>query len=396
MSFFQKTEKEEALHQIYKVSYSAAIGQLILVLMVTYQFLNIVPIYELYLGVGVHFIIYTSRIYLSSQYFIMYKSNKHTPIKPFWFNIFAIYIFLSGLTWGLSFILLSHENIPSEYHFFLASIMIGLGGAAITTLGTRLSFYLLFTVPILSIYIIWLMLQGDKLHIISAILILFILIFYRITVERYSDFFYESIKKRNKAIQTQREMVERLSKASELKDNETGMHIKRVSHFSYLLTKESAQDQILLENIYLASAMHDAGKLGIPDNILLKQGKFTEEEWLQMQNHTRIGKYLLEGSESELIKLSESIAYTHHEKYDGSGYPRGLKGKEIPIEGRIVAIADVYDALISKRPYKKSWSNEEAFTYIEEEAGKSFDPELVNYFLLLKEKVVSYQESHQD
>jgi HD-GYP domain-containing protein (c-di-GMP phosphodiesterase class II) len=396
MSFFQKTEKEEALHQIYKVAYSAAVGQLILVFMVAYQFLDIVPIDKLYLGVGVHFIIYTSRIYLSSRYFKMYKSNKHTPIKPFWFNIFSLYIFLSGLTWGLSFILLTYENIPSEYHFFLASIMISLGGAAITTLGTRLSFYLLFTVPMLSIYIIWLVFQEDKLHIALAILILLILIFYYMTVKRYSNFFNESIKKRNEAIGTQREMIERLSKASELKDNETGMHIKRVSHFSYLLAKECTQDKILLENIYLASAMHDAGKLGIPDNILLKKGKFTTEEWIQMQKHTIIGKNLLEGSESKLIQLSESIAYTHHEKYNGTGYPRSLKGENIPIEGRIVAIADTYDALTSKRPYKEAWSNEQAFAYIEEKSGTSFDPELVKHFLNLKEKIVAYQNTHQD
>jgi len=396
MSSFQKTANEEALNQIYKVSYAATIGQILLLFTVSYLFFGLIPLNILAIGVSTHLLIYSIRSYVTWRYFKISENNKYKKIQAFWFYFYAVSVFLAGLAWGLSFILLTYEHIPVEYPFFMTAVIIGLGGAAITTLGTDLSIYLLFTIPMLSSYFIWFCFQSDKIHNVSAVLLLLIIFFYRITVQRYSEFFHLSIKKRNKALRAQREMVERLSKASELKDNETGMHVKRMRYYSYLLSKVSGQEEKITSNILLASSMHDAGKIGIPDSILLKNGKLTEEEWEIMKSHTLIGQDLLKDSESELIQLSESIALTHHEKFDGSGYPKGLKGEEIPIEGRIVAIADVYDALVSKRPYKEPWSNEEAFAYIQEEAGRSFDPELVKHFLNLKGKIVAYQKAHQD
>jgi response regulator RpfG family c-di-GMP phosphodiesterase len=328
----------------------------------------------------------------------MQGHKKHEPNynEKKWFIFFASCVVISGIVWAASLFLLTYETVPHHYAFFLIAVMIAFGGTAIATLGTNMTIYLLFMLPILGSYFFWFAFQDEKVYQVSAILIAMIMLFYYITVRRYRDFFYQSIEKRNSALNTQREMIERLSKAAELKDNETGKHIQRVSYFSYCLAKEAGVSEFILDNIYLASAMHDAGKIGIPDNILLKKGKFTTEEWIEMQSHSTIGKELLEGSESELIQLCESIAYTHHEQYDGSGYPQGLKGKEIPLEGRIVAIADVYDALRSKRPYKEPWTQEETFAYLEKKSGKSFDPELVKHFIHIKEDIIKYQETHKD
>lgn len=181
-----------------------------------------------------------------------------------------------------------------------------------------------------------------------------------------------------------------------LRDEETGMHIARMSHYCYLLAKEARCNKKFIKNILYASTMHDVGKIGIPDHILLKNGKLDESEYKIMQTHSEIGKELLNGSDVDLLILAESIAHTHHEKYDGTGYPRGLKGESIPIEGRIAAICDVFDALVSDRPYKKGWSNEEAISLIQEESGKHFDPELVNCFMNIIPDVLEYQKTHQE
>jgi len=132
--------------------------------------------------------------------------------------------------------------------------------------------------------------------------------------------------------------------------------------------------------IFRAAPLHDVGKLGISDEILLKPGKLTPEEFLVMQSHTTIGDQILSNSASVLIQTAQEIAVSHHEKFDGSGYPKGLVGEAIPLSGRIIAVADVFDALTSKRPYKEAWSFEQAISYIKENSGTSFDPRCVNAF----------------
>jgi putative two-component system response regulator len=137
-----------------------------------------------------------------------------------------------------------------------------------------------------------------------------------------------------------------------------------------------------------ASPMHDIGKIGVPDSILLKPGKLEAEEFQIMKTHSEIGARILEGDDSALLRLARTIALTHHEKWDGSGYPRGLVGEEIPLEGRLTALADVYDALTSVRPYKRAWSADEAFAHIREQAGGHFDPRLAHLFLQLREEIM--------
>ncbi|MGJ8693014.1 MAG: HD-GYP domain-containing protein [Thalassotalea sp.] len=180
--------------------------------------------------------------------------------------------------------------------------------------------------------------------------------------------------------QTRLQVVQRLGQAAEFKDNETGMHVLRMSHYSHILALEVGMDPIEAELLLHASPMHDIGKIGIPDRVLQKPGKLDAEEWNIMQTHAEIGAKILTGDDSELLKMAYVVALTHHEKWDGSGYPNGLQGEKIPLVGRIVAVADVFDALTSKRPYKEAWTVADALSFLNDNANKHFDPELVGAF----------------
>ncbi|MBE9529270.1 MAG: response regulator [Proteobacteria bacterium] len=175
------------------------------------------------------------------------------------------------------------------------------------------------------------------------------------------------------------ETVNRLTLAAEYRDKETGSHIKRISLCSQLLARYCGLDEPQVEAIFFGSPMHDVGKIGIPDSILLKPGKHTEEEFETMKTHSVIGADILRDAESEILIAAREIALSHHEAWDGSGYPDGLKGEEIPISGRIVRVADVYDALRSARPYKKAMTHEEAYKIMYEQKDK-FDPSLLKAF----------------
>ncbi|TPV60906.1 two-component system response regulator [Aestuariibacter sp. GS-14] len=176
---------------------------------------------------------------------------------------------------------------------------------------------------------------------------------------------------------TRLQVVQRLGRASEYKDNETGMHVMRMSHYSKVLALAYGFSEQQAETLLHAAPMHDIGKIGIPDHIMLKPGKLTEEEFEVMKTHPQIGAEILGEADSDLLRIAKSVALTHHEKWDGTGYPNGLKAEDIPIEGRIVAIADVFDALTSKRPYKEAWSVEKTMDLIKRESGVHFEPKLV-------------------
>lgn len=176
---------------------------------------------------------------------------------------------------------------------------------------------------------------------------------------------------------TRLQVVQRLGRASEYKDNETGMHVLRMSHYSKVLALAYGFSEQQAETLLHAAPMHDIGKIGIPDHIMLKPGKLTEEEFEVMKTHPQIGAEILGEADSDLLRIAKSVALTHHEKWDGTGYPNGLKAEDIPIEGRIVAIADVFDALTSKRPYKDAWSVEKTMDLIKRESGVHFEPKLV-------------------
>ncbi|KJZ00707.1 MULTISPECIES: response regulator [Pseudoalteromonas] len=192
----------------------------------------------------------------------------------------------------------------------------------------------------------------------------------------------------------QLELIQRLSHAAEYKDNETGQHIIRMSRYCHIIARAYGFNEAHAESLLLAAPMHDIGKIGIPDNILLKPGRLDQDEYRQMQTHASIGADILAGSSSALIQLAHRLALEHHERFDGNGYPNGLQGEEISIEGRICAIADVFDALTSKRPYKEPWPIDKAVQLLQEEKGKHFDPELVDIFMACLDDILAVKAQY--
>ncbi|GAA3916428.1 two-component system response regulator [Litoribacillus peritrichatus] len=187
---------------------------------------------------------------------------------------------------------------------------------------------------------------------------------------------------------TQLQIVHRLGRAAEYKDNETGLHVIRMSHYSVELGRLLGLTEYELDLLLHASPMHDVGKIGVPDHILLKPGKLTDEEWAIMYQHPQIGADIIGDHDSPLLAMAREIALTHHEKWDGSGYPNQLAGEDIPLVGRIVAVADVFDALTTERPYKKAWTVEKALDCLTESTGSHFDPELIPLFKKMMPKVL--------
>ena len=192
------------------------------------------------------------------------------------------------------------------------------------------------------------------------------------------------------------QVVRRLGRAAEYRDNETGLHIIRMSYISVIIGRAAGMAEEDLDLLLNASPMHDIGKIGVPDHILLKPGKFEPEEWEIMKTHAQIGGDILSGDDSPMMSMAREIALTHHEKWDGSGYPNSLKGTDIPLVGRVSALADVFDALTSVRPYKKAWSIEDAVSFINENSGSHFDPELVKHFVDSLDLIVDVKEKYME
>ncbi len=179
---------------------------------------------------------------------------------------------------------------------------------------------------------------------------------------------------------TRLEIIRRLGRAAEFKDNETGLHVVRMSYYSKLIALSAGLSNEHAELLFNAAPMHDIGKIGIPDNVLRKPGKLDDDEWDLMQQHTSMGGDIMGDQTSELLQMARTIAITHHEKWNGKGYHQGLSGEDIPLESRIVAIADVFDALTSERPYKEAWPVDKTVDLITRESGEHFDPMLVDAF----------------
>jgi putative two-component system response regulator len=196
--------------------------------------------------------------------------------------------------------------------------------------------------------------------------------------------------------QTRLQIIQRLGRAAEYKDNETGMHVIRMSYYSRLLAESLSISDEWTELVFNAAPMHDIGKIGIPDRILLKAGRLDEMEWALMQRHTIYGAEIMGEHESELIQMASEVALTHHEQWNGKGYPQCLAGEDIPLAGRIVAIADVFDALTSDRPYKRAWTVDEAMALIEKGAGEHFDPTLVPIFKSRLPEVLKVREQYAE
>lgn len=195
---------------------------------------------------------------------------------------------------------------------------------------------------------------------------------------------------------TRLQVIHRLGRAAEYRDNETGMHVIRMSHYAYAVGVKAGLTREEADLLLNASPMHDVGKIGIPDSILTKPGKLSPEEWVVMRRHSEYGASILGDYPHPLFQASRIIALTHHEKWNGEGYPNGLAGEDIPLFGRIVALADVFDALTSVRPYKDAWTVETALDWIKSQRGQHFDPNLVDVFFSVLPDILEFKDKYAE
>ena len=206
----------------------------------------------------------------------------------------------------------------------------------------------------------------------------------------------ESVMLHQEIWDTQKEIIATMGEIGEVRSKETGNHVKRVAEYSYVLARALGMDHAEAEILRVVSPMHDIGKVAIPDAVLNKPGKLTDEEYEIIKSHTRIGHQLLKGSKRKLLKAAAIVAEQHHEKWDGTGYPNGLKGEEIHIYGRITAVADVFDALSAERVYKPAWPLERIEKLFREERGKHFDPQVVDAFFRELPKLLEIRDRLRD
>ncbi len=197
-------------------------------------------------------------------------------------------------------------------------------------------------------------------------------------------------------VSREQETLLRLAKAGEYRDEDTGFHVIRMAKYSREIAEELGLGEKECDEIEYAAPMHDIGKIGVPDNVLLKPGKFETAEWQVMQKHTLIGHGILSNSQSRYIQTGSVIALNHHERFDGTGYPNGLAGRDIPLVARIVSVADVFDALVSPRPYKNPWKTEKAQEYLKNNAGTQFDPNCVEAFFERLSNIEIIQKEFSD
>ena len=209
--------------------------------------------------------------------------------------------------------------------------------------------------------------------------------FLYLQIQSQNQMLEAKVRERTRELEgAQFEIIERLAKAAEFRDDNTGQHTERVGQMAALIAKQIGLPESQVSLIRRAAPLHDVGKIGIPDKILLKLGKLTADEFAMVRTHTTIGARILSGSRFPILRIAEEIAFSHHERWDGDGYAR-IPGDSIPLPGRIVAIADVFDALTQQRPYKDAWPVDQAISEIEQQRGRQFDPKLVEAFLRIIE-----------
>ena len=207
----------------------------------------------------------------------------------------------------------------------------------------------------------------------------------------------DTVQQRTKELNdTRMEIIRRLGRAAEYKDNETGMHVIRMSLYSKILARAAGLDEEQAELLLNAAPMHDVGKIGIADHILSKPGSLNNEEWAVMRKHPEFGAEIIGDNASSILRMARIVALAHHEKWDGSGYPLGLSGENIPLAARIVAIADVFDALTTMRPYKEAWSVDDAIADLQKDAGSHFDPQLVSKFVAVLPEILKVRASYAE
>lgn len=300
-----------------------------------------------------------------------------------------------GCAWGYIFFQ-TIQLAPENYDLVVLATSIGFISAAMLSAGSKFKTYLLLTSPISLAVLVALSAQQNETTPIALTITLLAYVFIYSSAFRFSQQFKENLWSFHQMKASKQDMIDTLGRASEYRDEETGEHVIRMSQSCYLMAKEIGFTEEKAVALRQASSLHDIGKIGIPDAILRKPGKLTDDEYALMKTHTDIGHNILQGSTSETIQLARIITKTHHEKWDGTGYPNQLKGVDIPIEGRITAICDVFDALTSERPYKKPWPFEKAKQYLEDNKGSHFDPRLVDVFFKILPQVITFRSAHAD
>lgn len=311
----------------------------------------------------------------------------------FWIVCFQSGIFFTAVAWGLVTFLITNIIDHETYHLFITLIHLALTAVVLGSVGMIFRVFASFVIPIFLIPSVYLFIIDGAFHWKIAVVFSAGMIYMLYTSLKLTKQTFDLMQHTIEVEESQLEIIDRLSKAGEYKDNEIGFHMKRMSYSSYLLALEFGFADKDAKKILHTASMHDIGKIGIPDEILLKKGPLTKEEWDIMKTHTTIGSTILYSDKSDLLKLAASIANHHHEKWDGTGYPQGLHHNEIPIEARIVSICDVFDALTSVRPYKEAWSEEDAISFIKNESGKHFDPNLVKRFLTILPDILSFNKN---
>lgn len=207
----------------------------------------------------------------------------------------------------------------------------------------------------------------------------------------------DEVASRTKELKRSRlEIIRRLGRAAGYRDDDSGLSVIRMSHYAAMVARAIGLDEETADTLFHAAPLHDIGKIGISESILRKPGPLNDEEWRAMKEHTTIGALIIGKHEDPLLEMARIIAWSHHEKWDGTGYPQGLEGEDIPLPGRIVALADVFDSLTSVRPYKGAWEPEEAFDLIRKASGTHFEPRLVEAFLALEKDILAVREKYPD
>lgn len=397
-----KTLDEFRLNYLFKMSKTASMAQALFVPLITtfvYSF-GFDPIALIIWNILIFSAILVR--YLSAKYFL--NKIQQTPslseeLIQKSINHQSILLFVTSLLWGAVFVMTFHlpENPHNDaMHITSTSFAVGMIAVSISSIGSVKKVFLSFSLPMSIILIALFLNEGGFFHDTTAIILLVGLAMLIASRQRFSEQFDQAILHSQTIEKNEFDLINRLAKASEFRDEETGNHIKRMSYNCYLLAKEIQLPKDKIKLIRQASSLHDVGKIGISDTILLKPGSFTQEEREIMNQHPIIGAKILENSDSKMIQMAKTIAEFHHEKYDGTGYPNGLKAKDIPIEARIAAICDVYDALTSERPYKQPWPHKKALAHIIENSGTHFDPELVDAFMKIYPQIIDYAQQHQD
>jgi len=340
-----------------------------------------------------------------SNSFLLYWINKSEDYNQ---NILYLMLFTALIVFTISMVIYPKSEIRVMWYFFTIMIAYFVGGTKVGNITAIVSAIILVYI---SLEII-----GFS-HAVIAYFIMGILFMSQISnyfvkildeneadLQQYQQHLEDMIEDGLKEIaglnkeitDTQKEVVFTMGSIGESRSKETGNHVKRVSEYSKIIAKKYGLSDDDVELLHLASPMHDIGKVGIPDAILKKPGKLTDEEFEIMKTHATLGYDMLKYSTRPILKAAATVAYEHHERWDGKGYPRGLKEDEIHIFGRITSIADIFDALGSNRCYKKAWDDEKIFKLYKEERGKTFDPKLVDIFFESIDEIKAIRDKFAD